>query len=405
MRATGRLIAVALSLVAGLVIPGAGSGLLAADHHDAPDVWGNVDLVDRDDGSTRVVGWVATGAAMAPTVRLVADGESVDGFVPTLRRIDAERVLPGAMVAWGWDVELDRRVADSLCASAVIDGDRRGIDCWHRSGATMLPALGGGEVVGTEGPLIKYSVEVEAATGQHPEDVARIIEAVLADSRSWAAGGDGRFQRVRPDRADERIYLATPRTTDRLCLPFQTGGRLSCNVRDLRIVFNLDRWLSGVSHWAGSIDDYRAYLINHEVGHSLDFRHVSCPGAGQLAPLMMQQTKSLGGCLPNPWPYPAATAAAGAPTCLGRVATIVVTPGQPAVGTSGDDVIVGTSGPDVIRGGGGDDVVCGRGGADDLRGNAGDDTIRGGSGADRIRGGRGDDDCRGGRGVDTVRGC
>ena len=121
----------------------------------------------------------------------------------------------------------------------------------------MLPAVGGGEVIGTSGPLITYSVEVEAATGQHPEDVARFVEAVLADPRSWAARGDGRFQLVRPERADERIYLATPSTTDRLCLPFITGGRLSCNVRDTRIVFNLDRWLGGVSHWNASLADYR----------------------------------------------------------------------------------------------------------------------------------------------------
>ena len=404
MNPTVRVVAVALALLATLVVPAATSGS-ASDHGETPGVWGAVDLVDADDGTTRVVGWVTTGSNNAPTVRLTADGEGIPGFVPTSRRIDAERVLPGDAAAWGWDIELDRRVTDSVCASAVVDGERHGIACWSRSGSTMLPALGGGEVVGTKGELITYSVEVEASTGQHPEDVARLIEAVLANPRSWAANGDGRFQRVRPDRADERIYVATPATTDRLCRPFITGGRLSCNVRDTRVVFNLDRWLGGVSHWPGSIEDYRRYLINHELGHSLDFRHVPCPGRGELAPLMMQQTKSLGGCLPNPWPYPSAATATATPTCLGLPATIVAVPGQPVVGTPYDDVIVGTAGPDVIRGGSGDDVICGRAGGDDLRGNRGRDRIRGGAGADRIRGGLGVDDCRGGRGVDTLRGC
>ena len=404
MTATVRLLAVLAVLAAALTLPTTSSG--GASGHDEPSgIVGAIDLVDADDGTTRVAGWVATGSTTPPTVRLVADGEAVPGFAPTARRIDAESVLPGDVPAWGWDIEIDSEVTDSLCASAVVDGARHGVGCWSRSRSTMLPALGGGEVIGTKGELITYSVEVEASTGQHPEDVARLIETVLADPRSWAANGDGRFQRVRPDRADERIYVATPATTDRLCLPFITGGRLSCNVRDTRVVFNLDRWLGAVSHWNASLADYRAYLINHELGHSLDFRHVPCPGRGELAPLMMQQSKSLGGCLPNPWPYPSAAASAAVPTCLGRPATIVATPGEPVVGTPEDDVIVGTSGPDVIRGGAGDDIICGRGGGDDLRGNTGRDRIRGGPGADRIRGGRGLDDCRGGRGVDTLRGC
>ena len=175
----------------------------------------------------------------------------------------------------------------------------------------MLPALGGGDRFGTGGPLIRYSVEVEAAAGHHPEDVARIVDEVLADPRSWAANGEARFQRVGVDRADLRIKLATPATTDRLCLPFRTGGQLSCNVEDVRIVFNLNRWNGAVSHWTDSLADYRGYLVNHEVGHSLDYEHVPCPSPGELAPIMMQQSKSLGGCLPNAWPFPDAGPSSG----------------------------------------------------------------------------------------------
>lgn len=76
---------------------------------------------------------------------------------------------------------------------------------------------------------------------------------------------------------------------------------------------------------------------------------------------------------------PSSAAPAARPSCQGKAATIV--------GTPGPDRLTGTGRADVIVGGAGDDVI------DGLRGN---DLICGGPGADRLLGGRGNDDLYGG---------
>lgn len=367
---------------------------------DGAAIRGGIDLLDRADGRIHVAGWVASTGPTPPTVHVMVDGVLLEPIRPNAVRYDLLRVIPATDRAWGWELRTGFEAESSLCVSASSDGAGYPIgDCWSRNATTMLPAVPEPGIVGAEGPLIRYSVEVEAATDTHPETLSSTVRRVLADARSWAANGDGRFEQVDPDDADLQIVLATPATTDRLCFPFLTGGQLSCNRSDEIIVFNINRWNGAVAHWSAPLAEYRAYLINHEIGHSLDRRHVDCPGAGQLAPLMLQQTKSLGGCRPNGWPHPDR-----ATVCLGEQATLAVVPGHTLVGTDADDVIVGTPGEDDIRGGTGDDTICGFGGSDEIRGNAGADTLSGGGSADTIRGGAGADTIWGNGGADELWG-
>jgi hypothetical protein len=99
------------------------------------------------------------------------------------------------------------------------------------------------------------------------------------------------------------VVLASPATTDRLCRPLDTGGTLSC-YQSGRSVLNAFRWFGGSRNYPGDLAGYRTYMVNHEVGHALGHGHRHTCGDGGLAYVMIQQTKSLLGCRPNPWPLP-----------------------------------------------------------------------------------------------------
>jgi hypothetical protein len=145
-------------------------------------------------------------------------------------------------------------------------------------------------------------VVVETATGVDAVEFADFVDATLADSRSWTGDGSVSLQRIETA-ASARIVLATPGTTDALCAPLQTVGKYSCG-QGADAIINLDRWRNGIDVWPGPLDEYRHYVINHEFGHVLAHGHEYCPGPGLVAPVMMQQTKGLDGCVPNGWPYP-----------------------------------------------------------------------------------------------------
>jgi hypothetical protein len=102
---------------------------------------------------------------------------------------------------------------------------------------------------------------------------------------------------------DDTPSPAIPATTDARCAPLETDGEVSCR-NGADVMINLRRWLEGAPASELSIRDYRTYVVNHEVGHALGYDHVDCPGPGAVAPVMVQQTLGLGGCLPNPWPHP-----------------------------------------------------------------------------------------------------
>lgn len=168
-----------------------------------------------------------------------------------------------------------------------------------------------GPIAGHKGALRRFKVAVERGSGEDVAEFTEQVRAVLEDERSWSGSGDLRLQMVAgPDKADFTVYLATRETTGRMCLQGGTNVRIggvpftSCRTTGKAII-NLDRWRKSATPYLAadiSLAEYRRYVINHEVGHELGHRHENCPKAGGPAPVMVQQTLTLRGCVPYAWP-------------------------------------------------------------------------------------------------------
>lgn len=136
-----------------------------------------------------------------------------------------------------------------------------------------------------------YRVEVEKGTG-------------VDLGGGWSHHGEHTFRRVSEGPAGLVIRIATPATTDSICgrSGLDTHGEVNCRV-GADVMVNLKRWQQGSPEFRGPLSEYRALIINHEVGHWLGRGHETCPGRGRPAPAMMQQIYGLKGCVSNAWPY------------------------------------------------------------------------------------------------------
>lgn len=173
----------------------------------------------------------------------------------------------------------------------------------RRTGDGFLVVDRMSRTVGSGWP-VSYSVEVEPTLRGQASDLQRTVTTALTDERRGWASATALRQVADPESARIRILLATPATVDRLwaAAGYYTGGQFSCwNGRFAAL--NLMRWRQAAEGF-DSVEQYRTYQVNHEFGHGLGYGHEYCPGAGATAPVMMQQTKGLLGCEPNPWPHP-----------------------------------------------------------------------------------------------------
>ena len=152
---------------------------------------------------------------------------------------------------------------------------------------------------------VRYRVEVRT-TDAATAEAAQVVESTLADPGGWSRAG---FSLLRDDDPATPfvVVLAEAAEVDRLCLPYDTFGRYSCQNGPV-VALNADRWRTATPEWTGDLATYRQMLVNHEVGHLLGQHHPPAPQCrepGRPALVMSQQSTELDGCLPNPWPLPA----------------------------------------------------------------------------------------------------
>ncbi|WP_307847195.1 DUF3152 domain-containing protein [Streptomyces sp. F63] len=247
-----------------------------------------------------VAGQVAGGGPNTDAAPVLGGGQRDDGA--GLSRSDDRKAVdrPGGVVRKPQRLSY----ADRMARKDSLDPQLAGPGAFRTVGR---PEEGTGR-----GQVLRYRVDVEKDLPLDGELFAEAVHRTLNDERSWSRGGARTFDRVTGDDADFVITLASPGTTGVWCAKSgldTTVENVSCDSASTpRVLINAYRWAQGSKTFGDDIAGYREMLINHEVGHRLGLNHQSCPSQGALAPVMMQQTKSLSSagvtCRPNAWPFP-----------------------------------------------------------------------------------------------------
>ena len=145
---------------------------------------------------------------------------------------------------------------------------------------------------------ITYEIAFKGSPAANHQQFADHVAKTLADGRGWTMHGRIRYRRVTSGarmivwlvREDHMVDFGPP------CMHLW-----SCR-SGKNVAINDTRWRTAAPGWSLGLDDYQHYVVEHEVGHWMGQSHAKCGGSGQLAPVMMQQSKGVAPCKNLVWP-------------------------------------------------------------------------------------------------------
>ncbi len=148
----------------------------------------------------------------------------------------------------------------------------------------------------------KFKASIGENVNYNQKKFENEVVAILSPKRTKNWGVE--FRKVATLKAaDFEIILSTPENIKQICWAIDNVRNLSCaDIANKVIFINFYRWMHGSNFHHVNMKDYRKYVINHEVLHILGMQHQQCPGPGELAPVLLQQTDTLDGCIFNPEP-------------------------------------------------------------------------------------------------------
>ena len=141
--------------------------------------------------------------------------------------------------------------------------------------------------------MVKFRTQVDPDVHYSDDAFREEVTIYLQDPDGWAQWHTFEYAPTGPAKL---IRLCSPKA---LRAEGCRDDDLSCAVLGgSDIWLNADRWMRGAPKSKLPLVEYRQYMVTHEMGHSLGYDHVKCPGSGP-APVMVQQTLGIGACTPN----------------------------------------------------------------------------------------------------------